>query len=360
MTSDKGSHPALAPIQTCIKTMRGGGMGSGGGVGFGGVLWIWRLVIHQNTAQRFILVMEIYHSSNYFVFHRNDCKTEQQKYSYKVFYHECALTCTVHDWPMMLCCSGFQFCETPPHCVTRLASFKLISSLRFFMQSYYLNRAFYAEMQERNETKSQWTNNDRNSRHKYISMCWPDRRRNEHAGTPVLHTLLNSHIQRLTKQHNLLLQPKAYNSVPASIYNRAYFLPAKTMHLYLQGTVFIFLNHLWPKNNRQTILLIQVVLLSSQPVYLLQHNSDSVCSHYTSSYQHWLTRFSFFSSKEDASVNFFNHGMNKICIHPAWWLFVSSKCLAPLGCLSSVSLNVCVFFQGLCLPATKCLFLQPF
>lgn len=80
-------------------------------------------------------------------------------------------------------------------------------------------------------------------------------------------TSLNPHIKRLTKHHNLLLQPKAYNSVVVSIYNGAYFFPAKTMHLYLQScmrsTVFIFLNHLWPKNNRQIILLIQVVLLSS-------------------------------------------------------------------------------------------------
>lgn len=60
------------------------------------------------------------------------------------------------------------------------------------------------------------------------------------------------------------------------------------------------------------------------------------------------------------SVFFFNHRMNKICIHPAWWLFVSYKCLALLRCLSSVSLNVCVFFQVRCLHATKCLFLQPF
>lgn len=52
--------------------------------------------------------------------------------------------------------------------------------------------------------------------------------------------------------------------------------------------------------------------------------------------------------------------MNKICIHPAWWFVIFSKCLAPLRCLSSVSLNVRVFFQGLCLHATKCLFLQPF
>lgn len=48
-------------------------------------------------------------------------------------------------------------------------------------------------------------------------------------------TLLNSHAQMLTKQHNPLLQAKAYNLLVVSIYNGAYFLLAKTMHLYLQS-----------------------------------------------------------------------------------------------------------------------------
>lgn len=99
------------------------------------------------------------------------------------------------------------------------------------------------------------------------------------AGTLVLNThSLNSHIlycYRLTKQHNPLLQPKTYNSVVVSIYNGAYFLPTKTFVFLLAKpyevrAIFIFLTHLWPKKNRQIILLIQVVLLLSEPINLRQ------------------------------------------------------------------------------------------
>lgn len=107
-------------------------------------------------------------------------------------------------------------------------------------------------------------------RHGYIRICRPDGRRNKHTGELVWHVLLHSHIQRLTKHHNPLLQPKAHSLV-LSIYNGAYFFLAKKKCICTceaaWGTIlyisllYISLYHLWPKNNKQIILLIQVVLL---------------------------------------------------------------------------------------------------
>lgn len=75
---------------------------------------------------------------------------------------------------------------------------------------------------------------------------------------------------------------KACNSVVVCICSRVYFLPAKTTHLYLQSCMkynIPFLKSSVAWNNKQIMLLIQVVLRSSKPVNLLQHNLWSICSY---------------------------------------------------------------------------------